>query len=152
MDREKFIEKKRLEIQEEVDFLKTEIGRAHVWTPVTPRSPSRMPSSAWVGSSNKVVDTGCYMWYSIYNKSGGNNMNKYDKLQSKLMKYQTKIYHITLKYDPTTSVDNYQELSIFWLDNMTTLDKIRIKWYAKRTLGIVSELRNIATPPKDYEE
>ena len=52
-------------------------------------------------------------------------MNKYDKLQSKLMKYQTKIYHITLKYDPTTSVDNYQELSIFWLDNMTTLDKIR---------------------------
>ena len=79
-------------------------------------------------------------------------MNKYDKLQSKLMRYQTKIYHITLKYDPTTSVDNYQELSIFWLDNMTTLDKIRIKWYAKRTLEIVSELRNIATPPKDYEE
>ena len=79
-------------------------------------------------------------------------MNKYDKLQSKLMKYQTKIYHITLKYDPTTSVDNYQELSIFWLDNMTTLDKIRIKWYAKRTLKVVSELRNIAAPPKDYED
>lgn len=79
-------------------------------------------------------------------------MNKYNKLESKLMHCQTKIYHITLKYDPTTSVDNYQELSIFWLDNMATLDKIRIKWYAKRTLVIVSKLRNIATPPKDYEE
>ena len=45
-------------------------------------------------------------------------MNKYDKLQSKLMRYQNKIYHITLKYDPTTSVDNYQELSIFWLDKI----------------------------------
>ena len=67
-------------------------------------------------------------------------MNKYDKLQSKLMKYQTKIYHTTLKYDPTTSVDNYQELSIFWLSNMTTLDKIRVKWYAKRTLRLIKQL------------
>ena len=75
-------------------------------------------------------------------------MNKYDKLQSKLMKYQTKIYHTTLKYDPTTSVDNYQELSIFWLDNMTTLDKIKIKWYAKRTLKITNKIK----APLDYEE
>ena len=75
-------------------------------------------------------------------------MNKYDKLQSKLMKYQTKIYHTTLKYDPTTSVDNYQELSIFWLNNMTTLDKIRIKWYAKRTLKIINKIK----APLDYEE
>ena len=67
-------------------------------------------------------------------------MNKYDKLQSKLMKYQTRIYHITLKYDPTTSADNYQELSIFWLSNMTTLDKIKIKWYAKRTLRLTKKL------------
>ena len=67
-------------------------------------------------------------------------MNKYDKLQSKLMKYQTMIYHITLKYDPTTSVDNYQELSIFWLSNMTTLDKTRVKWYAKRTLRLIKQL------------
>lgn len=75
-------------------------------------------------------------------------MNKYNKLQSKLMKYQTKIYHITLKYDPTTSVDNYQELSIFWLNNMTTLDKIRIKWYAKRTLKVINKIK----APLDYEE
>ena len=75
-------------------------------------------------------------------------MNKCNKLQSKLMKYQTKIYHITLKYDPTTSVDNYQELSIFWLDNMTTLDKIKIKWYAKRTLKITNKIK----APLDYEE
>lgn len=75
-------------------------------------------------------------------------MNKHDKLQSKLMKYQAKIYHITLKYDPTTSVDNYQELSIFWLNNMTTLDKIRIKWYAKRTLKVINKIK----APLDYEE
>lgn len=75
-------------------------------------------------------------------------MNKYDKLHSKLMRYQTKIYHTTLKYDPTTSVDNYQELSIFWLDNMTTLDKIRIKWYAKRTLKTINKIK----APLDYEE
>lgn len=75
-------------------------------------------------------------------------MNKYDKLHSKLMRYQTKIYHTTLKYDPTTSVDNYQELSIFWLDNMTTLDKIRIKWYAKRTLKTIKKIK----APLDYEE
>lgn len=75
-------------------------------------------------------------------------MNKHDKLQSKLMKYQTKIYHITLKYDPTTSVDNYQELSIFWLDNMATLDKIRVGWYAKRTLKIIKKIK----APLDYEE
>lgn len=75
-------------------------------------------------------------------------MNKYNKLESKLMHYQTKIYHITLKYDPTTSVDNYQELSIFWLDNMATLDKIRIKWYAKRTLKIIKKIK----APLDYEE
>ena len=75
-------------------------------------------------------------------------MNKCNKLQSKLMKYQTKIYHTTLKYDPTTSVDNYQELSIFWLNNMTTLDKIRIKWYAKRTLKVINKIK----APLDYEE
>lgn len=75
-------------------------------------------------------------------------MNKHDKLQSKLRKYQTKIYHTTLKYDPTTSVDNYQELSIFWLNNMTTLDKIRIKWYAKRTLKVINKIK----APLDYEE
>ena len=75
-------------------------------------------------------------------------MNKYNKLESKLMHYQTKIYHITLKYDPTTSVDNYQELSIFWLDNMATLDKIRIEWYAKRTLKIIKKIK----APLDYEE
>ena len=75
-------------------------------------------------------------------------MNKYNKLESKLMHYQTKIYHITLKYDPTTSVDNYQELSIFWLSNMATLDKIRIKWYAKRTLKIIKKIK----APLDYEE
>lgn len=75
-------------------------------------------------------------------------MDKCNKLQSKLMKYQTKIYHITLKYDPTTSADNYQELSIFWLDNMTTLDKIKIKWYAKRTLKITNKIK----APLDYEE
>lgn len=75
-------------------------------------------------------------------------MNKHDKLQSKLMKYQTKICHTTLKYDPTTSVDNYQELSIFWLNNMTTLDKIRVKWYAKRTLKVINKIK----APLDYEE
>lgn len=75
-------------------------------------------------------------------------MNKHDKLQSKLMKYQAKIYHITLKYDPTTSVNNYQELSIFWLSNMTTLDKIRIKWYGKRTLKVIKKIK----APLDYEE
>ena len=84
-------------------------------------------------------------------------MNKYDKLQSKLMKYQTKIYHITLKYDPTTSVDNYQELSIFWLDNMTTLDKIRIKWYSKRVLKILDKMKKEKSTgkidaPLDYEK
>lgn len=75
-------------------------------------------------------------------------MNKQDKLQSKLMNYQAKIYHITLKYDPTTSVNNYQELSIFWLSNMTTLDKIRVKWYAKRTLKVINKIK----APLDYEE
>ena len=67
-------------------------------------------------------------------------MNKYDKLQSKLMRYQTKIYHITLKYDPTTSVDNYQELSIFWLSNMASVDKLLVKHHAKRTLRLIKQL------------
>ena len=67
-------------------------------------------------------------------------MNKYDKLQSKLMRYQTKIYHITLKYDPTTSVDNYQELSIFWLSNMASVDKLLVKHHAKRTLRLTKKL------------
>lgn len=68
-------------------------------------------------------------------------MNKYDKLQSKLMKYQTKIYHITLKYDPNTTHENYQELSVIWLKYMTTLDKILLKCYAKRTLKLVSKIK-----------
>ena len=67
-------------------------------------------------------------------------MNKYDKLQSKLMKYQTKIYHITLKYDPTTTVYNYQDLSIYWIEFMTSLDRLKIKWYAKRTLRLTKKL------------
>ena len=67
-------------------------------------------------------------------------MNKYDKLQSKLMRYQTRIYHITLKYDPTTSVDNYQELSIFWLSNMASVDKLLVKHHAKRTLRLTKKL------------
>lgn len=79
-------------------------------------------------------------------------MDRYDKLQAKLLKYQRKIYHVTLKYDPTTNVENYQELSVFWLDYMSTLDKIKMKWYAKRTIKIIKKINNIATPPKDYEE
>ena len=67
-------------------------------------------------------------------------MNKYDKLQSKLMRYQNKIYHITLKYDPTTTVYNYQDLSIYWIEFMTSLDRIRVKWYAKRTLRLTKKL------------
>ena len=67
-------------------------------------------------------------------------MNKYDKLQSKLMRYQTKIYHLTLKYDPTTTVYNYQDLSIYWIEFMTSLDRFKIKWYAKRTLRLTKKL------------
>ena len=67
-------------------------------------------------------------------------MNKYDKLQSKLMRYQNKIYHITLKYDPTTTVYNYQDLSIYWIEFMTSLDRLKIKWYAKRTLRLTKKL------------
>lgn len=84
-------------------------------------------------------------------------MNKYDKLQSKLMRYQTKIYHITLKYDPTTTVYNYQDLSIYWIEFMTSLDRFKIKWYSKRVLKILKKMEKEKSkgkiePPSDYEK
>lgn len=84
-------------------------------------------------------------------------MNKCNKLQSKLMKYQTKIYHITLKYDPTTNYGNYQELSLFWLSHMTNVDRLLVKHHAKRTLKLTKKLnkKNKADgikAPLDYEE
>ena len=68
-------------------------------------------------------------------------MSKYEKLKNKLINNQSKIFYITLKYDPSTTHENYQELSVIWLKYMTTLDKILIKRYAKRTLKLVSKIK-----------
>lgn len=68
-------------------------------------------------------------------------MSKYNKLEHKLIKNQLKIFYITLKYDPSTTHENYQELSVTWLNHMTTLDKILIKCYAKRTLKLASKIK-----------
>lgn len=68
-------------------------------------------------------------------------MSKHDKLKNKLINNQSKIFYITLKYDPNTTHENYQELSVIWLKYMTTLDKILLKCYAKRTLKLVSKIK-----------
>lgn len=60
--------------------------------------------------------------------------------RDKILDSQMKIYEITKKYDPTTNYENYQELSILWLDNMTTIDKLLIKHHAKRTLKLMKQL------------
>ena len=60
--------------------------------------------------------------------------------RNKILDSQMKIYEITQKYDPTTTVYNYQDLSIYWIEFMTSLDRIRVKWYAKRTLRLTKKL------------
>ena len=60
--------------------------------------------------------------------------------RDKILDSQMRIYEITQKYDPTTNYENYQELSIFWLSNMTTIDRLLIKYHAKRTLRLTKKL------------
>lgn len=65
---------------------------------------------------------------------------KKEEIKYKILDSQMKIYDITRKYDPTTNYENYQELSIFWLSNMTTIDKLLIKYHAKRTLRLTKKM------------
>lgn len=65
---------------------------------------------------------------------------KKEEIKYKILDSQMKIYDITRKYDPTTNYENYQELSIFWLSHMTTIDKLLIKHHAKRTLKLMKQL------------
>ena len=60
--------------------------------------------------------------------------------RNKILDSQMKIYEITKKYDPTTNYENYQELSFLWLSHMTTIDKLLIKYHAKRTLKLMKQL------------
>ena len=58
----------------------------------------------------------------------------------KILDSQMKIYDITRKYDPTTNLENYQELSLFWLSHMTNVDRLLVKHHAKRTLRLTKKL------------
>ena len=60
--------------------------------------------------------------------------------RNKILDSLMKIYEITQKYDPITNYESYQELSILWLDDMTTIDKLLIKHHAKRTLKLMKQL------------
>lgn len=82
---------------------------------------------------------------------------KKEELKYKILDSQMKIYNITRKYDPTTNYGNYQELSLFWLSNMTTIDRLLIKYHAKKTLRLTKKLnkKNKADEieaPVDYEK
>ena len=65
---------------------------------------------------------------------------KKQEIKYKILDSQMKIYDITRKYDPTTNYENYQELSIFWLSNMASVDKLLVKHHAKRTLRLTKKL------------
>ena len=60
--------------------------------------------------------------------------------RDKILDSQMKIYDITRKYDPTTNLENYQELSLFWLSHMTNVDRLLVKHHAKRTLRLTKKL------------
>lgn len=82
---------------------------------------------------------------------------KKEEIKYRILDSQMEIYDITRKYDPTTNFENYQELSLFWLSHMTSVDKLLVKHHAKRTLRLTKKLNkknkaNKIEAPVDYEK
>lgn len=64
-----------------------------------------------------------------------------DRLKKKLIKQQKGIYELTLKYDSSTNVYNYQTKSIMILRELSNIDSLLMFRYGNKSKKILKKIK-----------